>query len=272
MIIGSLFAGIGGLDLGLERAGLGPVVWQVERDKFCRSVLARHWPDADRFDDVRACSGVHAITCDLDDDCTCETPRLRPVDVICGGFPCQDVSDSEGVGLAGSRSGLWFEMLRIVRELRPRFVVVENSSALTTRGLDVVLGGLAGAGFDAVWTTLRAYDVGAPHQRARTFVVAHTDAPGSEPEQTARVHVRRPRRNHVDGRGPYPPGPADGEEAWTAYRKSGGGEPGIRRGVDGFPTGMDRARLGALGNAVAPEVAEAVGWIVRALAEAERYR
>jgi len=157
--IGSLFAGIGGLELGLEWAGLGPTVWQVEQDQFCQRVLAKHWPTCERFDDV----------------CTVGVHNLKPVDIICGGFPCQDLSYAgKGAGLAGARSGLWTEYARIVGELRPRFVVVENVAALAARGLDRVLGDLADIGYDAIWLPVRAADVGAPHRRERLFVVAHS--------------------------------------------------------------------------------------------------
>lgn len=157
MRIGSLFSGIGGLELGLEWAGVGHTVWQVEREPFCQRVLAKHWPDAQRFDDVTKV-GAH---------------NLPPVEVICGGFPCQDISYAgKGAGLAGERSGLWFEFARIVRELRPRFVVVENVSALLSRGLDAVLGTLASLGYDAEWSCVRASDVGARHRRERVFVIA----------------------------------------------------------------------------------------------------
>lgn len=156
--IGSLFSGIGGLELGLEWAGLGPTIWQVERDPFCQRILAKHWPTAERFDDV----------------CTVGAHNLKPVDLICGGFPCQDLSYAgKGAGLAGARSGLWTEYARIVGELRPRFVVVENVAALAARGLDRVLGDLAALGYDAVWLPVRAADVGAPHRRERLFIVAY---------------------------------------------------------------------------------------------------
>ena len=158
MRIGSLFSGIGGLDLGLEWAGVGYTVWQVERDPFCRAVLARHWPDAERFEDV----------------CTVGVANLAPVDVICGGFPCQDISYAgKGAGLDGERSGLWFEFARVVREMGPRFVVVENVSALLTRGLDAVLGTLASLGYDAEWCCVRASDVGARHRRDRVFLIGY---------------------------------------------------------------------------------------------------
>lgn len=163
--IGSLFAGIGGLELGLERAGLGPVLWQVERDAFCRSVLAKHWPTAERIENVQA-AGI---------------ANLRPVDLICGGFPCQDLSIAgKGAGLAGDRSGLWSEYARIVREIRPRFVVVENVSALRTRGLGVVLGDLAAVGYDAWWCCISASAIGAPHRRDRLFIIAAMANPGRD--------------------------------------------------------------------------------------------
>ena len=166
--IGSLFSGIGGLELGLEWAGLGPVLWQVEQDAFCSQVLARHWPDAVRHPDVRAVGASN----------------LEPVDLICGGFPCQDISFAgRGAGLGGARSGLWFEYLRIVRELRPRFVVVENVPALVGRGIDAVLGGLAEGGYDARWDCVRASDVGAPHRRERVFIVAHRSQLGGRPDE-----------------------------------------------------------------------------------------
>lgn len=267
MRIGSLFSGIGGLELGLEWAGVGDTVWQVEADDWCNEVLAKHWPNVDRYGDVRDVTGCHDITRDLDDDCRCPCTILAPVDVLCVGFPCQDVSDSQGAGLAGHRSGLWFEMLRLVRELRPRFVVVENVAALSTRGLDVVLGGLAASGYDAIWFPLRAASVGAPHGRGRVFVVAYANGDGFEPVAAPRIHVRGARRDHFDRCSAFPPGPRDGEGAWATYRSSGGPEPAICRGVDGFPSRLDRRRLAALGNAVVPQVAEVVGRVVIELAK-----
>ncbi|HNY47673.1 MAG TPA: DNA cytosine methyltransferase, partial [Casimicrobium sp.] len=176
LTVGSLFSGIGGLELGLEWAGLGPVAWQVEQDEYCRRVLKKHWPNADRsVKDVRIAG----------------RGNLQPVDLICGGFPCQDISYAgKGAGLAGERSGLWYEYARIVGELRPRFVVVENVAALLTRGMGDVLGTLAGLGYDAIWTTVRASDVGAPHRRERLFVVAYTRCGGIQRERITRVVSR----------------------------------------------------------------------------------
>lgn len=158
--VGSLFTGIGGFDLGFERAGF-TVRWQVEIDAFCRDRLAQHWPHVERFSDVQIC-GTH---------------NLAPVDVICGGFPCQDISPAGtrlGV-VAGPRSRLWLEYLRIIRELRPTFAGVENSAALLHpgRGMGVVLGQLASIGYDAEWDCLPAAAFGADHLRDRVYIVAY---------------------------------------------------------------------------------------------------
>lgn len=162
LTVGSLFSGIGGLDLGLERAGM-TVRWQVEIDPFCNRVLRRHWPDVARFRDVREVAA----------------DELEGVDLIAGGFPCQDISGAgRGAGLAGERSGLWFEFLRIVRELRPAWVLVENVPALRTRGADVVLGGLEEEGYATTAPVVGARHVGAPHRRDRVWIVAHGPRPG----------------------------------------------------------------------------------------------
>ena len=163
LTFGSLFAGIGGFDLGFERAGM-TCKWQVEIDDYANRVLAKHWPNVHRERDIRT-AGRH---------------NLERVDVICGGFPCQDISYAgQGAGLDGERSGLFFEAVRVVRELRPRIVVLENVAALLTRGLDRVLGTLAEIGFDTEWHCIPAAAVGAPHIRDRVFVIG-TDANATE--------------------------------------------------------------------------------------------
>lgn len=155
--VGSLFSGLGGLELGAYLANPHVrVLWQSEIDPFCQQILSAHFPGATQLGDVRS------------------VRRPAAVDLIVGGFPCQDVAlGGSGQGLAGARSGLWFRMLTVVRRMLPPLVLVENSAALTDRGLDVVLEGLVDSGYTAEPRLIRASDVGAPHRRARMFIVAH---------------------------------------------------------------------------------------------------
>ena len=172
MRFGSLFTGIGGLDLGLERAGMR-CAWQVEIDEYARRVLKKHWPDVPKFDDVRRVHGRNGCP-EPWRQMWCRECLDPNVDLLCGGFPCQDISVAgKGKGLAGERSGLWREFARIIEEIRPRFVLVENVPALRTRGLRVVLSDLHASGYDAEWDCLPAAAFGAPHRRDRIFVVAY---------------------------------------------------------------------------------------------------
>ena len=228
----SLFSGIGGLDLGLERAGM-TVVGQVEIDPWCRKVLAKHWPEVPRHDDVRTAAGWWG-------------DRAAP-DLVCGGFPCQPAST------AGKRRGptdgrwLWPAMAGVIRHLRPRYVLVENVLGLSTAGLGDVLGDLAALGFDADWGVLSACAVGAPHPRARLFIVAHADdGQPDQPQSETWAADERP----VPWRRPVGPG----RSHWWAS------EPGVARVADGVAGRVDRTR--ALGNAVVPQVAEHIGRMV----------
>jgi DNA (cytosine-5)-methyltransferase 1 len=155
LTFGELFAGIGGFSLGLERAGM-KCRWQVEIDPYANAVLRKHWPEVPKHDDVR----------------TFPPQGDYAVDVICGGFPCQDISVAgKGVGLAGARSGLWHEFARIIGDLRPRYVVVENVAALLARGMGRVLSDLSALGYDAEWHVVPASAVGAPHRRERVWII-----------------------------------------------------------------------------------------------------
>ena len=165
----ALFAGAGGGILGGKLLGWRTVC-AVEYEPYARDVLVARQNDGSLepfpiWDDVRTFNG---------------RPWRGAVDVVSGGFPCQDISCAgKGAGLDGARSGLWREMARIIGEVRPRYVFVENSPMLTTRGLDVVLGDLASMGFDARWGVVGADDAGAPHRRKRIWIVAHADSHGS---------------------------------------------------------------------------------------------
>jgi DNA (cytosine-5)-methyltransferase 1 len=155
--IGSLFSGIGLLDYGVECAGLGQVIWQCEIEPFCRSVLAGRFPGCKLHSDVREINATN----------------VEPIDIIIGGFPCQDLSVSgKGLGLAGSRSGLWFEYLRLIQELSPVGVIIENVTGLIRRGLDTVIQGLYDAGYKVEASIISADMLSAPHARDRLFIVA----------------------------------------------------------------------------------------------------
>lgn len=235
MTFGSLFAGVGGFDLGFERSGLR-CVWQVELDEHARSILERHWPAVPRWGDIRTFSGW-------------------PAEVICGGFPCKQTSSAAAVhgrrsGLAGKDSGLWYEMLRIVRLVRPRWVVVENVVG-TAKWLPEIKTGLEDAGYQLPCKPgyLSASSLGAPHQRRRLFVIANRDGtrlempwPSGSPETVGR-----------EGR-------AANGDAWLQTLT------GVVRVDDGLSGGLDRRkRIERIGNAVCPLQAE---WIGRRIMEA----
>lgn len=160
-----LFSGIGGFSLGLERTGGFETVAFCEIEEYPRRVLEKHWPGVPIYHDVRTL--------------TADTLRRDgiTVDVICGGFPCQDLSFAgKRAGLEGARSGLWGEYRRLIGELRPRFVIVENVPGLLSLGMATVLGDLAALGYDAIWDCIPAAAVGAPHIRDRVWIVAYPDS------------------------------------------------------------------------------------------------
>jgi len=155
---GSLFSGVGGIDLGLERSGM-EVVWQCERDPFCRQVLNKNWPGVPCYDDVR----------DVDE-------KAPKVDLICGGPPCQPVSHAGRRKGAEDERWLWPEFVRVIRAVRPRWVLVENVPGLLSIDAGRLFGGvlrdLAESGYDADHDCISAAALGAPHIRDRVFIVA----------------------------------------------------------------------------------------------------
>ena len=174
------FSGIGGFSLAARWLGGIETVQFVERDPYCQQVLAKHWPTVPIHDDI----------------CTFR-PAPGSADIICGGFPCQDISQAgKGAGLAGSRSGLFYELLRVVRLVGPRYVVLENVAAITHRGMDDVLGDLAEAGFDAEWACIPAAAVGACHQRDRWWCVAYPKRQRSDEGATGEG-LRRKRQEEM---------------------------------------------------------------------------
>jgi len=222
LTVGSLFSGIGGLELGLERAGMH-VIWQSEIDPYACRVLAKHWPDTPNLGDITAI-----------DWSTVERP-----DVICGGYPCPAFSQAaRGRNVAPD---LWPHMRTAIDALCPRYVLLENVAAHLGRGFDGVLADLHALGFNAEWSTLTACSVGAPHMRRRLFVVAHTNS------------VRQP-GSTVDAQAPIMPHLADLDWGWWTHTPRPVGM------ADGVPHRVDRLR--ALGNAVVPQVAEHIGRMI----------
>jgi DNA (cytosine-5)-methyltransferase 1 len=231
---GSLFAGIGGFELGLEQTGGFKTIWQVEINDFCNKVLAKHWPDVRRYRDV----------CEFAKE---NIDEIERPDLICGGFPCQDISvasHKERRGLDGERSGLWAEFARVLSVLRPRYALIENSPNLVNIGLDRVLGDLASMGYDAEWFCLRASAVGAVHRRERLFACAYANSDGLQrgDEETSKGRLITSESAQTLGE----------TLDWPAIRTPFG-----CRSSDGIPDRVERTR--ALGNAVVPACARWIG-------------
>lgn len=233
--IGSLFAGIGGFELGLERAIPGAqTIWQVEQNPYCQSILQKHWPHAQIFDDV----------------CEVGAHNLPPVDILCGGFPCQNITNGgRKEGIYGEKSSLWFEMRRIIGELRPPIVIMENVSAILVRGLSRVLADLAALRYDAEWCIISARDFGAPHLRERWFCVAYTmRSRGSAWLPTPRPKQDEPTKefdNDCD------------RPTWRPRQSYWSTQSRVCRVVDGVPNRAHRLR--ALGNAIVPQCSQWIG-------------
>ena len=235
MTFGSLFSGIGGMDLGLERAGM-TCRWQVEIDEYANNVLAAHWPDVPRYRDVR--TFAH------------ERIDGLSVELIAGGFPCQDISDAgKRRGIDGERSGLWSEFARVVRVLRPRLVLVENVPALLRRGMQRVLGDLAACGYDAEWDCIPACAFGAHFRGDRVFIVAEDTAAGGV-RRERRWSTNEPQVAHSWG--------IDEFTRLLRHELQHGIPAGsLGRISDGVSHRVDRLR--GIGNAVVPQVAEWIG-------------
>lgn len=176
-----LFSGIGMFSYGLEKTNLYETVAFCEIDEKCRGVLSRHWPDVEVFGDVNSLSGhTGHVKYYYDKTPGYELCISRRVDIIVGGFPCQDISSANmsGEGIKGIKSGLWGGFFNLIKSIRPKGVLVENVSRLRSKGLDRILYDLASIGYDAEWYTLRASDFGAPCKRERVFIVAHPPSVG----------------------------------------------------------------------------------------------
>ena len=275
-----LFAGIGGFSLGLERTGGFETIGFCEVDKKAQAVLKKHWPEVPIYDDVTKLTkdDIHGT-----------------VDVITGGFPCQDISlAGKGAGLEGERSGLWWEFHRLIKELQPKWVIAENVSALRSRGLDQVLRSLSEIGYDAEWHCIPASAVGAPHQRDRIWIVAYPQLHGLSSSEITRSLEEAIRQEstgkdnsfNIEGASGVP---TSGEamaypnQLGTQVQASGehtsqpmlrgssedwkttvGGfwsvEPNVGRVANGVPKRVDRIKQ--LGNAVVPQIPELIGRVI----------
>lgn len=228
----SLFAGIGGFDLGLERAGM-TVVAQCEIDHFCRSVLAKHWPEVPCYDDVRELSAARLIQ-----------DGVGPIELICGGFPCQPFSSGGGRTAFDDDRHLWPEMYRLIAECRPRWVIGENVAGFVSVGLDLVLSDLEASGYKAWAFSIPACAVDAQHRRERWWIAAHdlgnADSASTDP--------------YAQTGGQWNPA---GKPSWWPP------EPAVGRVADGVSGRVDRLR--SLGNAVVPQIPEMIGRAILAM-------
>jgi DNA (cytosine-5)-methyltransferase 1 len=223
-----LFSGLGAFSLGLERTGGFQTVGFCEIDPFCRRVLAKHWPDVPCADDI-----------------TTREFKEGEADVITAGWPCQDISYAgPGTGLAGERSGLFREVVRAVRLVRPLHAILENVAALLGRGMGTVLGDLASVGYDAEWHCIPAGAVGASHERDRVWIIADATEIRRSPllldEQVAQA---------FEGGQSTRVGAQDIRE-WPS-------EAVVCRASDGLPNRLDR--VAALGNSLYPQIPEIIG-------------
>jgi DNA (cytosine-5)-methyltransferase 1 len=277
--VGSLFSGIGGIELGFEKAGF-ETIWFIECEKYAKEVIKKHWCNAIVYDDITKV----------------DFKAIPKVDIITGGFPCQDISFAgKGVGISGSRSSLWKYYYESIRVLRPRYAFIENVSAILGRGLNVVLADLASLGYDAEWYCVPASSVGAPHQRDRLFVISYLpftrngrlsvskrgqkkkgfDIDGnsktiSDSQGTGEMPIQQQGQRNV----PVKIGKIvtdsnskrlsdiqrNKEQTWQSGNGTVGDsgwwntEPDLGRMADGISNRVDRIRC--LGNAVVPQVAE----------------
>ncbi len=282
-----LFSGVGGFSLGLERAGMETVAF-CEIEKYPRKVLDKHWPDVPVYDDVRTLTKERL-----------ENDGIGSIDVICGGFPCQDISTAgrqEGIG-EGTRSGLWSECSRLIGEIRPKYAIFENVTNLLNGGegdwFKRVLWDISQVGYDAEWHCIPASELGAHHHRDRVWIVAYpnetfaeggglssriqkelSNAYGRSEHWCASHNVAHPLSWGQQGQREskqsiYPEAIKD----WEAAKPVNGcigqiwqAEPGVGRVVNGVWHKSYSHRLGALGNAVVPQIPEIIG---RAIMEIE---
>jgi len=234
----SLFAGIGGIDLGLHLTGGFETVAVCEIEPYAQSQLKRLFPAAVLYEDVTTLDAEQLAR-----------DGIR-ADVLCGGFPCQDLSTSGSrLGLDGARSGLWREFFRLIRDLRPKFVIMENSPELLDGWMGDVLGPLAQIGYDAEWDCIPASAAGAPHGRDRVWAIAYPSSFGQQ--------IKGGCLNAFSAT------PNDYREAsGLVDAVQGNALPYVCSRHDGIPARLAEPMLHALGNAVVPQIPEQIGWAI----------
>ncbi|MGP1602096.1 DNA cytosine methyltransferase [Treponema sp.] len=228
MTHGSLFSGIGGFELGAQRAGI-KTIWNCEINPFCRKILKKHFPETIQYTDITAL----------------KNPPY--VDIISGGFPCQDISvaNPKGEGINGKRSGLWKEMFRIICETRPRYVLIENSPMLLRRGFKTVLQNLSDAGYDAEWHCIQARDFNFPHKRERLYVVCYAKCLRCYHNTFSHKRLQKILSKQTSRQTliPMPIKRFNAESDYSSVRM-----------YNGFSAELDKNRIIALGNAVIPAI------------------
>lgn len=228
---GSLFSGIGGFELGAKWSGI-ETVWNCELFEFNRNVLKKHFPNTIQYEDIR------------------EMRSPESVDVISGGFPCQDISISgKGKGIKGEKSGLWNEMRRVIQEVNPNFVIIENSPQLTRKGLEKVLFDLSEIGHDAEWQCISNASFGFSHTRERIYIISYSNKIRSKGSYESSIFQKIFQKRGESSK--------EIDLSLPMQRIDFNGEFDTSRINDGFSEGLDKLRpsFEAYGNAVNPYVA-----------------
>ena len=266
-----LFSGIGGLSLGLERAGMETVAF-CESDKHCQKVLKKHWPKIPIHDDICFLETIYDRN-KYDDSYVLDSK----VDIICGGFPCQNISvGGKQDGISGDRSSLWKEYWRLINEIKPKYAIIENVERLRKNGLGVVLNDLSKIGYDAEWHCITARDVGLPHQRDRLFIIANNSSKRqdecsgkkrqiqvNEKWESEKIHTKREGCEFEPGKVRTILSRGDIESIRDAYSSDFSVVSKLRRVTNGVPEKLDESRrkqrIKQLGNSVVPQIAELIG-------------
>lgn len=276
MKFGSLFSGIGGFDLGLDRAGM-QCAWQVENNPYCLKVLNKHWPNVPKHEDIKEV----------------DPGELEPVELICGGFPCQPFSVAGKRGGKGDGRYLWPEMFKIIQALRPTWVLGENVVGIIDLALDTVLSDLENEGYSWEAFVIPACAINAPHRRDRVWIVGYAEHLRLAPSEVSRSIKKRSNDSQTRAeqacelKGPNKqyedvgnssiagfPNWAGGEVGQpfplTEFERSGGRE--VERDFCGMAHGVSNRvdRLKCLGNAVVPQIVEILGRAIMKIEEEEQ--